>query len=83
MDKPRYIRALFKVVLSPYIDKAKKIVKNRPTNHIIYYLIQHKMFFFFFDPLPKKNCPFLSVLVSVLLSPSVKRFSVSRIRDFF
>ena len=28
-------------------------------------------------------CPFLFVLVSVLLSASVKRFSVSRMRDFF
>ena len=28
-------------------------------------------------------CPFLSVLVSVLLSASIKRFSVSRMQDFF
>ena len=27
-------------------------------------------------------CPFLSILVSVLLSPSVERFSVSRMRVF-
>ena len=33
--------------------------------------------------LRQKNCTFLSVLVSVLLFASVKRFSVSRMRDFF
>ena len=35
-----------------------------------------EFFFFFF-------CPFLSVLVAVLLSASVERVSVSRMRDFY